>query len=1230
MVLVFTHKPSMPKLIILIQLFLTAIISNAQIGSRLILPIGHRNQITAYSSTPDKKFLITGCETESRIIIWELETGRQLSWIDDLGKGVNKILMSPDGTYFIVSFLEGPVVALGFPSLETKWKIQTKNFKTDIELLSKGKFVVVDGNIVSAETGIAINGLDRISYVVDDSTYVIAGKKEQTVYDINILQKIKTIHFFPFEENKKSVYNQILQFNRNDQSSLFVVSGHVVCYNNLDSVKYEIVINDFNEHLIKIPGSDQMLVYSSFKKEFVCFNVNTGAVVTRKNLNAFLGNDEIMSEEIGCSPDNNFLLIKNQLFHIPSLSHVQYLDASDSQYAPGFFSSPVDIIKLNTYPLNYQFQKIYIEDLGENHLDSSYGFRLNDFYKSLPDINFSLAKWDNNSFIFGDESSTLIRSVSLVDNKSDLLLDVPFVSEEDWMAKKIVDSTIQRYFPRLPQGILEKSDTAIIFLDENSSIVRYDVETGYRIDQVIYLGDNDRYLISLYPKQLDIRKTSAMKDKVECFSIHAKKSLFKPLLYDNLMDFLYDPNRDIIVLNEFNRHLHILDAKKFTVKREIRIDRVIKEVGWFNKIQLLDSTAKLIFYTSVDGVLVFNTKVLIFDWETQKIDLELIVPFRVTALHFSSDLKICYLFTGKELITWDVIRAKALFHYLPVGQEDWLVYDDDYHYDGTAGARDLLYFGCGTEIVELNQMKDALYVPGLAGLIQHQSPINYKKLSELEICGTLPLVEKLEHPDQDYHFKLTERKFLLDRVILKINDKPVITRNADQLKKTGSFYMIEFSKTEVERFFVPGQSNSVKLEGTVRNGSTEILTRGVILTATADANKKPDPNFYAVMVGINDYKDGSLHLNFPSKDAIALGKSVQQSAKNLLGNDHVFLYNINTDYSNSSVKVSSTPEKEGIRKVLQEIGKRSKPEDILFIFFAGHGVMQGATDKKFTFLTAEASSENLVGVSTDDLKNWLSPEGPNKMLANKCILIFDACNSGQATKEIGTLLRNVDIDETNRIRQVEDLKDKSGMFILAASAPNQNAYELPQYQQGLLTYCLLSTLKNQPGILDDNQFLNVQKWFLYTEELLRKTIENLGLKQNAQPYGTANIPIGVVDEVVKSSIQLATEKPAVFCLNAENISTEEDGLRLRARLNSKLREVTSRGIGAPLVYVERESSTTTLVKLKYEIRAGIIQCSVSLFKDEKRYYQQTLQGSEKDVEALINSIISLVQMNARL
>ena len=380
------------------------------------------------------------------------------------------------------------------------------------------------------------------------------------------------------------------------------------------------------------------------------------------------------------------------------------------------------------------------------------------------------------------------------------------------------------------------------------------------------------------------------------------------------------------------------------------------------------------------------------------------------------------------------------------------------------------------------------------------------------------------------------------------------------------------------------------------------------------------PKLFAVMVGVNEYKDPDLKLNYPSKDAIDLGLALESSASRLLGKENVFLYSIHTGVNGDNG--FTTPEKEGVRKALEDIGKRSNPEDVILLFFAGHGVMEGREEKLFTFLTAETSKYNLTGINSKELLQWISYEGPNKILANKTILIFDACNSGQATQELIALARND--ENTRRIRQVEDLKDKSGMFILTASAPNQSAYELPQYEHGLLTYSLLSVLKNNPDVLDDGEFLNVQKWFLESEKYLKQLVSKHGYQQDAQPFGTANIRIGVVDEGVRASIVLAKEKPLILCANVLNSETYNDDIQLKNLINENLAVISERGNGPQVVYARLETPGANKINISYDLQGDQILCRVRLVKGGETLHQAEVEGTRTGISDLVLNIITNV------
>lgn len=394
----------------------------------------------------------------------------------------------------------------------------------------------------------------------------------------------------------------------------------------------------------------------------------------------------------------------------------------------------------------------------------------------------------------------------------------------------------------------------------------------------------------------------------------------------------------------------------------------------------------------------------------------------------------------------------------------------------------------------------------------------------------------------------------------------------------------------------------------------DLRSRSVQQVYSADEIDDVIPTIYGLFIGVKNYKDPMLNLGFPAKDAQDLRKTFSLSAKKFLGDLNVETYLMHNDFELGGM--DGSPDKESIRKTLEIIGSKAKPQDVLMLFFAGHGEMQGNDEGYFTLLTEESEKNKPIGISTKDLMLWLSYDGPHKMLANKTILILDACNSGQANKEIMAMARND--NESRRIRQVEDLKDKSGMFIFAASAANQHAYEMPQYQQGLMTYSLLHTLKYDGSVLDEDGLVNLQKWFLQSERYLKQMAERHGFQQSAQPFGTSNIDISKVDDEVRATINLIGEKSIVLIENVLNTNTGTDDLGLRESLSKELINRSTRGRSS-ISLVQRKVEDAYNINIIYTSKDGGIESTVRLLLDKNIVFEATFSSLTNDI--LINDII---------
>jgi hypothetical protein len=155
----------------------------------------------------------------------------------------------------------------------------------------------------------------------------------------------------------------------------------------------------------------------------------------------------------------------------------------------------------------------------------------------------------------------------------------------------------------------------------------------------------------------------------------------------------------------------------------------------------------------------------------------------------------------------------------------------------------------------------------------------------------------------------------------------------------------------------------------------------------------------------------------------------------------------------------------------------------------------------------------------EELNMWCSPRN---IRAQKRVFIFDACHSGKIINEISDKINRGEYD-ADRIRQLDKLKDKNGMMILAASAENQFAYEDPSLDQGVLTYHLLQAVKQQKG----DSLLIIKNWFDEAIRMVEEYCINNNSRQEPQNFGDGRFYIGIINQKVRVSIVISEPKVRV-------------------------------------------------------------------------------------------------------
>jgi len=263
---------------------------------------------------------------------------------------------------------------------------------------------------------------------------------------------------------------------------------------------------------------------------------------------------------------------------------------------------------------------------------------------------------------------------------------------------------------------------------------------------------------------------------------------------------------------------------------------------------------------------------------------------------------------------------------------------------------------------------------------------------------------------------------------------------------------------------------------------SNVKTSDAIAQVTGPATLKRPSDLYVVAIGINDYKNQALHLNYARQDAqlAAAALTVQRQDVKLTASQ--LAAHPQPDAFGAAVLAAATtaPEappgdihvttlldgeatRERILKTLADVSGQVRPEDSLVIYYAGHGIAVGdryyllPQDLDFAGAPSELLDPRSAvlarsAISDVDLTNVLAGEQ-----AATAALIIDACQSGEI---VGDKL--AEHRGPANSRGLAQLAYDKRIYILAASLSTQKAAELQGLEHGVLTYGLM-----MEGLLQD-------------------------------------------------------------------------------------------------------------------------------------------------------------------
>ena len=648
----------------------------------------------------------------------------------------------------------------------------------------------------------------------------------------------------------------------------------------------------------------------------------------------------------------------------------------------------------------------------------------------------------------------------------------------------------------------------------------------------------------------------------------------------------------------------------------------------------ISRNARFLASASLDGT------VKLWDMETGE-ELRTLTGHNSAALSvvFSPDSKI--VMSGgwdSRIRLWDVSTGKELASLIALDDTDWAMVTPDGSFDASPGGMKLMHWVVGDELIDLSQLKDRYYDPGLLAKItgfNKEPPREVQAFKDVKLYPAVELTASTSDKTK-LTLHLTSRGGGIGRIAVRVNGKEVIDDAREpQLNPDAKEFTRQIDLLEYWKLILPGQVNNVEV--IAYNAEGYLASRPVQFSFTPAAEAlRQGPRLWALVVGVSKFQREMLNLRYAAKDAESAAKALALAGERLFPNRaHVILLSTVSD------KSEQQPTKKNIVNAFKELQEESKSKDIFILYLAGHGVTFGGQDGDFYFLTCEATTGELTDPAIRE-RTTISGDELTQLLIGipekKQVMILDTCASGRLIEKL-TEKRAV---ESGLVRAWDRMKDRTGLWILAGCAADAVSYESSRYGEGVLTYSLLQGIKlDWEKVLRKDEgsalpeYLDVSMLFNYAADEVPKLAEGIGGIQRPliSARGDArSFDIGRITNEDRMAIPLPSKKAVFLRSNFQLEGRPRDPLELTKRLDARLLAASTTRLDASLIFwdVPRYPGAYRLAGLYQQAGSNVsARVFVSSFVQEGDDTVErdvgdpfTVQGEASDLESLVSSILS--------
>lgn len=407
---------------------------------------------------------------------------------------------------------------------------------------------------------------------------------------------------------------------------------------------------------------------------------------------------------------------------------------------------------------------------------------------------------------------------------------------------------------------------------------------------------------------------------------------------------------------------------------------------------------------------------------------------------------------------WDVKTGAELVQFVSFSNDEWISITPDGYYNASPNGDKHLNVRIGNNVYGIENYRETFFRPDLVkialsggSLKGYLNLADVKQAPQIEIFDT-PLT--VSGDELSVKLKLTDTGGGIGDVRLYLNGSAVkldATRGLKAVNKVRAQGIIRSYTIRLARGDNIIRAVAFNAENTMQSNPAEH-------TVTATFTPKSKPTLHALVVGINEFKNPKLRLQYAVPDADLFSQTLHKGASGLFGKVNIIRL--------------TTPEQTTSDSIAAELNKLQSinPEDLFILFVASHGTVD---DGEYFLITSNVGSTSTVKLKTDALSQEKIKSLVANIPATKKVIVLDTCNAGQMSDslQMAMLTRGMSEDTAFKI-----LSRAVGSTILSSATSTQEALE--GYKgHGLFTWVLTEGMqgkadKGKTGLIKTNDLVD--------------------------------------------------------------------------------------------------------------------------------------------------------------